>query len=253
MQAACESDAESVLGAITFKVAESFEEVRAALALVHQSYLQAGLTRDNPYGLRLTPWHVLPTTEVFIAQSGDTVVGTVSLVRDGELGIPMESLYSEEVEVRRIMGLQIAEVSCLADRRNGLDQSFKTVSRLMSLILQAADRRGVERLLIAVHPRHARFYQRYIGFEVIGTQKTYGAVCDKPAVALELDLAHLKMKNPRAYQTFFGKPFPDSSLRRCPLDLEARAFLRQVYADSTRPLSSAAAISVDTSAAVSVC
>lgn len=234
--------------ATAYKIADCLDEVRAALTLVHESYLKAGLTRETPHRMRITPWHLLPTTEVFVAARDGEVVGTLSLVRDGELGIPMESLYPDEVAARRLMGMSMAEVSCLADRRSGLEQGFGVVMRLMSLMAQAALRRGVDTLLIVVHPRHARFYQRYIGFDVIGDRKTYAAVCGNPAVALELDLRTLSLKYPKVHETFFGNRFPEASLRPQPLAREIKEFLRCVYAEASavRPRAAADATALQT-------
>ena len=43
--------------------------------------------------MRVTPYHLLPTTEIFIALHQGEVVLTYTLVLDGRLGVPMESVY----------------------------------------------------------------------------------------------------------------------------------------------------------------
>jgi hypothetical protein len=155
---------------------------------------------------------LLPTTEVFVGSDGHDVICTASVVKDGELGIPMESVFPEEVEARRLMGLRFAEVSCLADRRCSTQHSFPILKRLFELIAQWSTRRGIEILLIAVHPHHGRFYERFLGFEPIGVTKDYEAVCDHPAVPLALDFLRLPIHHPRAYRTLFENLFPDEIL-----------------------------------------
>jgi len=196
----------------TYKVAEQPDEFWSAFHLVYQNYLQTGLIRPNPRRLRVTPWHLLPTTSVFIGVYDDEVVCTASLVADGELGIPMESVFPEEVEARRLMGVRFAEVSCLADRRDSAQRSFPVLRRLFELIAQTCRRRGIEILLIAVHPHHARFYERFLGFDRIGNTKNYDAVSDHPAAPLELDFLRLPIRDPRAWRTLFGNAFPDEVL-----------------------------------------
>ena len=71
---------------------------RGAFELLHRAYLRAGLVVDNPAGLRVTLFHFEPTTELFVAVQDGTVVGTVTLVGDGRLGVPMASVYPEEME-----------------------------------------------------------------------------------------------------------------------------------------------------------
>ena len=74
---------------IEVKAADGRDELYGAFQLVYDAYLRSGLTKPNAYGLRVTPYHLLPTTEVFVALDRRKVICTVSLVRDGELGLPM--------------------------------------------------------------------------------------------------------------------------------------------------------------------
>ena len=87
----------------------------------------------------------------------------------------------------------------------------------MPLIAQLAYYRGVDQLVIAVHPRHARFYHRFLGFEVIAEERTYGKVCGKPAIALAVDLNALAVNHPRVYEWMFGQPFTLSALDYNPI------------------------------------
>jgi hypothetical protein len=103
---------------------------RPAFRLVHQSYVGAGLSESNRYGMRVTPYHLLSTTETFIAVCDGLVISTVSLVIDGELGLPMESIHAREVAARRARGLLVGEVSCLADRRRDFKRLFPVFIRL---------------------------------------------------------------------------------------------------------------------------
>ncbi|MGO8746643.1 MAG: N-acyl amino acid synthase FeeM domain-containing protein [Thermoguttaceae bacterium] len=163
--------------------------------------------------MRVTPYQLLPTTEIFIAATRGEVAATVSLVRDGRRGLPMEAIYGEEVRNLRRRGLRLGEVSCLADHRPGGKKSPALALRLMSLMAQCAERRGLDQLLIAVHPRHGRFYQRFTAFRPIGGLKTYEAVCGRPAVALALDLNRAPFDHPNLYEQFFGVNFPCAAFK----------------------------------------
>jgi hypothetical protein len=196
-----------------YKIAADRDEFLNAFRLVYEAYLRCGLVRPNPYLMRITPYQMLPTTEVFLAIKEDQVVATVSLVRDGELGLPMEAVFGEEVASRRLQGVRLGEVSCLASRERSLRRSLPVVLRLMSLMAQCAQRRGVNQLIIAVHPKHAKFYQSFTAFEPIADERPYGAVCDKPAVAMMLDLDQVEDHHPKIYQRFFGTPFPEPTFQ----------------------------------------
>src|SRR4051812_10196410 len=106
------------------KIAEQRWEWESAFRLVHGSYLRSGLAQPNASGMRVTPYHLLPTTEVFVSLLGQEAICSVTLVADGALGLPMESIYRAEVDARRSGGRKLAEVSCLADRRSNPRRFF---------------------------------------------------------------------------------------------------------------------------------
>ncbi len=137
------------------------EERASAFRLVYNSYLESGLGKPNSYGMRITPYHLLPTTEIFIA-SLRRAIFTVSLINDGGLGLPMEIVYGDEVARRRELGLAVSEASCLADRRSWFRGFFPVFVGITRLMAQYAKRRGLDELLVAVRPKHARFYRRYL-------------------------------------------------------------------------------------------
>ncbi len=202
---------------ITYKIAATQDERAAAFRLAYRSYLRAGLGEPNPHQMRVTPYHLLSTTEVFIAVLRGETIFTVSLIGDGQLGLPMETIYAKEVASRRRRGLVLGEVSCLADRRRQFRRFFPVFLKVGRLMVQCARQRGFDELLVAVHPKHARFYQRLMSFELIGEETTYPAVCNQPAVALSLDLARIDRERPENYNTFFGQPLPQEQLRPRPM------------------------------------
>ena len=209
---------------VTYKIAATQQERAAAFRLVYHSYLQTGLGEANAYGMRVTPYHLLPTTEIFIAHCAGEAIFTMSLVCDGELGMPLESVYDEEVQRRREQGLRLGEVTCLADRRAQFRGFFPVFLRLSRLMVQYARRQGLDELLVAVHPKHARFYQRFMDFRSIGGERAYPTVRNHPAVALCLDFARIDRERPESYDTFFGRPLPDVLLRPQPMPDAQEAF-----------------------------
>ena len=144
------------------KVTETPRERELAFRLVHDVYCGTGLIPTNPSGMRLMRHHLSEQTEVLIAKRDGQVSFTVTLVRDAEFGLPLDSLFADEVAAMRRDGIKLAEVSCLAARDGAADKKerFEKLVRMISLTLQTARRRGVDRLLLAVHPRHAKVYQR---------------------------------------------------------------------------------------------
>jgi hypothetical protein len=218
----------------TTELARDLYDVEDALRLVYNAYRKTGLIQENEYELRATKYHLLPTSNIFLARDNGEVLGTLTLVRDGLYGLPMEDIFADEIAQRREQGIRMAEVSCLADAGHGKSHMLAVVVQLMSHMAQFALGNGVRELVIAVHPHHMGFYERFAGFEVIGEQRSYGAVCNNPAVALAVDLTTINVKNPRVHQRFFGNPFAEEHLTAERLDAETIAHLRQVV-DQTNP------------------
>ena len=210
------------------RIASRRAHLRTAFRLVYDAYVRSGLAEPNSFAVRVTPYHLLPTTEIYVALDRAEVIGTVSLVRDGALGLPMEAIYPEEVAWRRMQGIRLAEVSCLADSHHERGRRLPVVLQLMSFMAQCARRRGVNELVIAVHPRHARFYHRFAAFHVIGDERRYHTVLDNPAVAMSLNLDRAPVEHARLYRTFFGTPFPEQDLKYRPIAEDVRSELRWI-------------------------
>lgn len=210
---------------IVYRLASRLDEVESALALVYSAYRRRGLIAPNPSGLRITPYHLLPATEILIATQANRVLCTATLIYDNpDLGLPIESTYGDEVAERRAAGKRFAEVSCLADGGEG-KTPLKVLVRLMALIAQCTYYRGVSELLVTVHPHHADFYTKFWGFDCFAGVRRCEAVRNNPAVALSLDLIWLKETSSRCHHRGFEPPFPEATLRPHPLSQEVRDYL----------------------------
>lgn len=144
-------------------------------------------------GMRVMKHHLSDQTDVMVLKRQGTVVFTSTLVRDGEYGLPLESLFGAEVQAMRNQGLRIAEVSCLASDITLQDktQRFELFVELIGLVFQTARYHQVDRLLLAVHPRHAKVHQRMFGCTICSGVKKYAAVEGNPAVLCSHDFAQL--------------------------------------------------------------
>jgi hypothetical protein len=209
------------------QIASTREEREAAFHLVYNSYLQAGLGEMNECEMRVTPYHLSNCSEVFVATRRQKVIFTMTLIMDGEeLGVPMESVYGDEVDRLRRQGLRLGEVSCLADCQRHVKEFLPIFLSTSRLMVQYARYRGLDALIAAVHPRHARFYHRFMDFQFFGLKKTYPTVRNHPAVALWLEFARIDREIPAQYKFFFGEKIPFNELRPQPIDEEDREYFR---------------------------
>ena len=218
----------TTIDGVIYKVAHCREEREAAFRLVHDSYAMAGLTPSNDSNMRVTLHHMEPLTDVFVAKHHGRVVYTATLVTDGSKGIPMESIFPDEIATLRRKGGTLAEVSCLASQEGQFDrkEGFQVYVNLIALLLQSARQNEIDRVLLAVHPRHARFYQRFFGCETLGETKAYAAVLDNPAVPCVHDFAKLDELRYKLFDHVYGLPFSRWELLRQPMPSSDREYFR---------------------------
>ena len=187
---------------LELKIADSQEELEACFALLHDAYVGSGLMRPHSSGLRVTPYHALPTTTTLCAKVDGLVVGTLSIVRDGVFGLPMQGAF--DVSAVRAKGGRLAEISALAIhprfRRTGGTILFPLMKFMYEYCTKYFDTRH---LLIAVHPSHIELYESLLFFKRLAaaTVEHYDFVNGAPAVGATLDLAEA----PQVYERAYGR------------------------------------------------
>lgn len=174
---------QTAAGVVAAGLAVTRDDRHQAERLVHDVYVARGL-RDSASprggGARAT---------VFVARIDGAVGATLSLLRDSTRGLPADALYSRELQALREAGRRLAEVSALAVAPRWRGAALGLVRPLVQLLgVYARDVAGADELCIAVHPRHAPFYEGRFGFTRFGGEKPYAAVKGAPAVGLRLDL-----------------------------------------------------------------
>jgi hypothetical protein len=203
------------------KIASSMADFDSAFDLIYQKYLTKGLIERNSFARRVLRYHLNKGTTTFIAYRGQKPVCTTTLIGDSADGLPLEAIYPIEVERKRMEGLRLAEVSCLAGCGTGSDRNFhRLFMTLMQILGQHADRFGIDQLVVAVHPRHARYYRRTMGFQQFGDEVCYESLHDAPAVGISLDFEQIKSERPPAYDMIFGSKLPLEQIMPRPMPAE---------------------------------
>lgn len=201
------------LSGLEYGLARTTDDRLGAFQLIHQAYVRAGLGKPLPLNLRVTRHQLQPRSQVFVGVLAGEVVSTVSLIGDGPLGLPMESMFGPEVAQLRAEGESLSEVSCLADRRQDVRRFLPTFRELTRLMAQFARYQSIDSLLITVNPRHVKFYTHYLGFVPISRRITdCPHVENHPAVALRLEFARIDRDRPVCWDAYFGNWIPRGEL-----------------------------------------
>jgi GNAT superfamily N-acetyltransferase len=190
--------AERDLEGVVVKIADSPDEALAASHILHRAYVRRGLVVPHPSALRVTPHGILPTTYTFVAIRDGEYVGTLSLVGDGALGLPLSVIYGAEIDRYRRAGERLAEVGSLAVlprfRKRGI------AWLLYRLMYETARSEGIDRLVAAVHPEARDLYRAALLFRTFGEERSYpGLNASARAIAIELDLRGAEQRFERAF------------------------------------------------------
>lgn len=241
-------DLPKALRPLTFRLVETRDELKAASHLVYREYLRRGYIKPNAAQMRLLIFHALPDTTALIALSRRRVIGTMTIIEDSPLGLPMEEVYKPELDALRRQGHHLAEVSMLSFdhdlfSRRGLPR-FQTLQlllllRLFKLMLDyLRSCTNVTELVVCFNPRHQILYD-FLHLQPLGSVKPYPMVNSRPAVARHLNIAATQQLAPYypVLQFLYGKVRSAfKATNRLLLSLED---LRELFLSSTPILASA--------------
>ncbi len=190
------------------QVAQSLNDVTSSWQLVYRSYRQLNLIDENPYEIFTVPQAVHADSAVFFGQVGSSVAYTMTAYHDGPLGLPLDSVYQNELDRLRRQGRSLLEVGLFADRRVEMKRQIDTLLDLMRYATYFGLCGGSRDAVVGVHPRHAAFYRRFLGFQAIGPVKDHPKVNDAPVVLLHLDwvLQTSSDRAGRALAAFVSQP-----------------------------------------------
>ena len=174
---------------LQLKIAETQEELEACFAVLHDAYVDSGFMKPDPSGMRVTIYHALPTTTTLCAKYDGQVVGTISLVRESALGVPLQRIFDLS-GVREKEG-HIAEVSALAVHRKFRKTGGSILFPLMKFMYEYCTTFfDTRHLVIAVNPSHIEMYESLLFFKRLTANmvENYDFVNGAPAIGASLDL-----------------------------------------------------------------
>lgn len=113
---------------VVLKQADTQEEISQALHIVYEAYLELGYIDPHPDQMRFNKFLALPTTVFLVAKLNEEVIGTMAIVADSALGLPVDQSWN--LSRLRDEGHLLAEISSLC-----IKKSFKMRRGLLLLPL----------------------------------------------------------------------------------------------------------------------
>ncbi|MBS0510305.1 MAG: hypothetical protein JSR42_03840 [Proteobacteria bacterium] len=146
--------------------------------LIERMYVSRGLQAYRPapdIDERLT---------TIVASRGEHLVGTMTLGVDTGTGLLADTLYKKEIDAVRRRGGKVCEITRLAmDPERGSQEALAGMVQILYILVSMVHK--TTDIFIEVHPRHAGYYQRLLGYELVGQERTCPRV-GAPAVLLHL-------------------------------------------------------------------
>lgn len=220
----------NVLRSVQFRVVQSVDEFTAAAQLVYREYLLRRYITPISSQLKLSIYHALPQTSTFIAwhrRAG--VIGTITLIEDSPLGLPMDDAYKVELDVMRRHGRRLAEATMLAlDGRlfsSGVfsmthTKKFLLLLRLFRVMFDyVRSSTSIDDLVACFHPKHDLLFE-FLNLRALGDVKAYPGAIGTPAMARRLNVEETERQatSHPAYWFFYGrKPSPRPFTRKLAL------------------------------------
>jgi len=210
------------------------EELLAAYRLVFRRYSQSGFLGQSPSGIVYSPEfaHGDSRTLVAVSSAGEvTATATIVVKPSQELAngtdsvIPWRKLRSAD------RGQRLAGVTCLASEDCESGPRPAAFFALTRFLFQYARYRNLGGLVIAIHPRQLRFYQRICPIVPISDVYSQSKLGGSLAVACRIDLdARSLSRVTESVLSWFEAPIPREELDRPGISTPVSAFLSQ-YAD----------------------
>jgi hypothetical protein len=128
-----------------------------------------------PSKMWLTAYDALPKTVTFLVECDALPVAALTAVPDSQRGLPADELYSPELDVLRARGCRIVELISFAAVVDPGEMSVPTML-FNAVYLYAYRVAWMTHFVMAVTPRHARFYRRALCFENLGSPRRHDKV-----------------------------------------------------------------------------
>jgi hypothetical protein len=166
----------------TIRAADSEGHRSTANVLISRMYAGRGYS-STPLAESQPPGRV-----TLIGTDHEVARGTITIGFGGAQPLLADECFADILAALRLDGLVLCEFIKLAIDGGG--RSRRVLASLFhTAFLYAHEIKGCDRIVIEVNPRHVRFYEQMLGFDVLAGARLNHRV-NAPAVLMALDLSY---------------------------------------------------------------
>jgi hypothetical protein len=176
----------------TEETGSDLQEFKIRMANSHGTREAASLLLKKMYswrGYSVDPHDVHDANKlVLTADTGNKIVGTMSLCFDSEAGLPADDNFRDTLDELRARNRRLCEPSRLAIDKDTPNRVFAALMHIS--YIYSHNIFGYTDYVIEVNPRHVAFYKRMLGFRHLADERICKRV-NAPAVLLRLECAYM--------------------------------------------------------------
>jgi hypothetical protein len=170
--------------AVTVVTTDRWEDVREALTVVHDGFVEAGYMAPQPSGRRMIGPYLNDDVVFSLAYVGEEIAGVIALIPDGPFGLPSDDAFRDQTDLLRSAGRPLFESGSLVVRRSCRRHTRKILAGLFAGHMRVLRETPGATTVVSVEPGQESFYWSLSGATPLsGPRDHYGA----PAVLLATD------------------------------------------------------------------
>ncbi len=189
-------------------IANTRELREKAFRLVYDVYMQEGyeLRYGRESGLWCTIHHLHPGTMIFLAERGDRLAGSVTVMPDSPLGLPTDRIFPEPLTDLRKAGRRLSEISSLVVTEEPGGIPPELAMHLYRLARLSALHVGDSTDLVAsVMARHRDFYSRFLLFDEVSPEPRLSPKTGQQVLYGRLNLETMEARYRERYDRARGR------------------------------------------------
>jgi hypothetical protein len=167
---------------MNLKVASTFSEIIEGWRLVYRQYVKSALIATNPFSVFTYPEYIGRNSAVILGKNGSQSICSVSAVLDSNHGLPLDAHFQKELDGLRNENKKLIEIGLLANRSEKASPFY--MIELLSSIARFGVYSNFHDYVIGVHPRRAKFFHHFFGFNQVGPAKKYHKLHDAEVILL---------------------------------------------------------------------